>query len=111
RSPDVAPPARMLSDDDRAWSLEPGHAAALQAVATKLGRATVLPNENLELDLGLDSLERVELLTELEQRNGTKVGADVRARIFTVRQLVDAVNGGQVLNRTDARQAPHPAAD
>jgi long-chain acyl-CoA synthetase len=76
-SPDVAPPERMLSDDDRAWSLEPGHAAALQAVATKLGRATVLPNERL--DLGLDLLERVELLTT-QQRNGTKVGADVRAR-------------------------------
>src|SRR6185369_4478316 len=43
------------------------------------------------LDLGLDSLERVELLTMLERKQGTRVAADVRARIFTVRQLVEAV--------------------
>ena len=37
------------------------------------------PDANLELDLGLDSMERVELLTLLEQQAGTRVAADVRA--------------------------------
>jgi long-chain acyl-CoA synthetase len=41
-------------------------------------------------------MERVELLTRLEQREGTRVPAEVRATIFTVRQLIDAV-----------RSAPH----
>ena len=58
--------------------------------ASALGRP-VVPHANLELDLGLDSMERVELLTVLERRQGTQVAAEVRATIFTVRQLVDAV--------------------
>jgi long-chain acyl-CoA synthetase len=51
----------------------------------------VRPDANLELDLGLDSMERVELLTELEQRFGLKVPDAVTHEIFTVRQLVEAV--------------------
>jgi long-chain acyl-CoA synthetase len=38
-------------------------------------------------------LERVELLTELEQRCGVKISG--RAEIFTVRQLVDRLRGAQ----------------
>ena len=54
--------------------------------------ARFFPDANLELDLGLDSMERVELLTELEQRFQTRVSQEVAAEIFTVRQLVKAVN-------------------
>jgi long-chain acyl-CoA synthetase len=43
------------------------------------------------LDLGFDSIERIELLAELEQRFGTTISAPAAAEIFTVRQLVDAV--------------------
>jgi long-chain acyl-CoA synthetase len=49
------------------------------------------PDANLELDLGLDSMERVELLTELEQRFGVRVSPATAATIFTVRELVEAV--------------------
>ncbi len=52
---------------------------------------TLRPDANLELDLGLDSMERVELLTELEQRFGMKVPEVVVHEIATVRQLVEAV--------------------
>jgi long-chain acyl-CoA synthetase len=62
----------------------------LQAIGRPGGDA-VRPDSNLELDLGLDSMERVELLTVLEQREGARVPAEARATIFTVRQLVDAV--------------------
>ena len=48
--------------------------------------ARFAPDANLELDLGLDSMERVELITELEQRFGVQLqrragapGADGRA--------------------------------
>jgi len=51
----------------------------------------VWPDANLELDLGLDSLERVELLAELERRFATKVPQHTAAEILTVRQLVDAL--------------------
>jgi long-chain acyl-CoA synthetase len=51
----------------------------------------LFPDANLELDLGLDSMERVELLTELEQRLHTTVPAAVAQEILTVRQLVAAL--------------------
>ena len=59
-------------------------------LSTKL-RGAVLPDANLELDLGLDSMERVEVLTLAEECAGRRVPADARAAIFTVRQLVNAV--------------------
>ncbi len=42
--------------------------------------AMVLPNANLELDLGLDSMERVEVLTLLERSAGRRVPAETRAQ-------------------------------
>jgi long-chain acyl-CoA synthetase len=47
-------------------------------------------------------MERVELLTMLERAQGRRVGADVRAGIFTVRQLVDAVLAGDRHEAADA---------
>ena len=53
--------------------------------------AVVRPDANIELDLGLDSMERVELLTELEQRFAVKVPESALHEIATVRALVEAV--------------------
>jgi long-chain acyl-CoA synthetase len=83
--------ARPLSEDERAWLSDPDRSDALSALAERLNRPTIRPDANLELDLTLDSMERVEILTMLEQRAGTRVTPDVRATIFTVRQLIDAV--------------------
>jgi long-chain acyl-CoA synthetase len=49
------------------------------------------PAHNLELDLGLDSMQRVELLTGLEQQLGGDVPESQLAEIYSVRDLVDAV--------------------
>ena len=84
-------------------------------VARRLDRAAVRPDANLELDLGLDSMERVELLTLLEQRQGTRVAPEARATIFTVRQLVTAVEsaprtGGSRGRRGRGRRSRRRAA-
>jgi long-chain acyl-CoA synthetase len=86
-----AEPERTETSEEAAWRSVPEHAAALDVVARKLDKPAIKPDANLELDLGLDSMERVELLTLLEQRRGSRVPADARATIFTVRQLIDAV--------------------
>ncbi len=91
RATEASETERQETSDEAAWRSKPGHEAALTVVARKLERPTVLPDANLELDLGLDSMERVELLTLLEQRAGTRVPAETRATIFTIRQLVEAV--------------------
>jgi long-chain acyl-CoA synthetase len=82
---------RPLTDAEREWLAGPGHADAMAQIASRLDRAEVRPEANLELDLGLDSMERVELLTALERRAGRRVAAADRAAIFTARQLVEAV--------------------
>jgi long-chain acyl-CoA synthetase len=80
-----------LSADAQAWLDRPPHARAVAAVRRHLGRGHLSPDANLELDLGLDSMERVELLTTLEREEGRRVSAETRATIFTVRQMVEAV--------------------
>ena len=87
----VAKDTRPLSDSERAWLSDPDRSDALTAIAERLKRPSVHPDANLELDLTLDSMERVELLTMLEQRAGTRVKPEVRATLFTVRDLIDAV--------------------
>jgi long-chain acyl-CoA synthetase len=71
------------------------HSLAAAAVINKRAKgAAVRPESNLELDLGLDSMERVELLTELEQRFGVRIPAEQSHHIATVQQLIDAVTPG-----------------
>ena len=49
------------------------------------------PTDNLELDLGFDSMQRVELLTAIEQQMGGDVPESQLAEIYTLRDLIDAV--------------------
>jgi long-chain acyl-CoA synthetase len=81
-----------LTDADRRWSEDADVAPMLQLIqaAAREGRRA-LPDANLELDLGLDSMERVELLTALEQRFGADVPEEDMQRLFTVRELVEAI--------------------
>jgi long-chain acyl-CoA synthetase len=97
---------RPLTDSERAWLTSAQRVKTLEAIAARLSRSSVAPDANLELDLGLDSMERVELLTNLEQRAGTRVAANVRATIFTVRQLVEAVETGEREVGAAAASAP-----
>ncbi len=84
-----------LSAEQRSWFDDRHVSMAAPLIQARLrGSARVRPDANLELDLGLDSMERVELLTELEQRFNVKVGQAAANEIFTVQQLVDAVRPG-----------------
>ena len=81
-----------LSESDAAWCALPEVARALEVIA-RAGKekAPVHPDANIELQMGLDSMERVELLTHLEEMFGTTVSDEVRQKIYTVRELVEAV--------------------
>jgi long-chain acyl-CoA synthetase len=109
REQSAAPQAvdeRPLDEAERAWLEEPANAAALAQIAARLDRPGVRPNANLELDLNLDSMERVELLTTLEQTHGTRVSPEARTAIFTVRHLVDAVRAGAASGTAEPAAAP-----
>ncbi len=88
----VRPPA-ALSGEDAAWLSQPAVEKAISIIkqSSKSSDEIVLPSDNLELDLGLDSMQRVELLVALEQQLGGDVEESQLAEIYTVRELVDTV--------------------
>ena len=106
REQDVQTPSRELTASERDWLAAADHAALVTTIATALGLDRLAPDANLELDLGLDSMERVELLTTVEARLRRQVAPEARATIFTVRQLVDAVERG-----AETRSGAAPATD
>ena len=52
---------------------------------------TIAPNMNLELDLGFDSMERVEMLASIEQLLNLQLPEDFGSEIFTIRDLITRV--------------------
>ncbi|MEO8677701.1 MAG: AMP-binding protein [Vicinamibacterales bacterium] len=85
-----------LPDAEREWLDESHAAAAVPLIQARMpGNVRIRPDANLELDLGLDSMERVELLTELEQRFSVRVAKEATHEIFTVRQLVEALRAAE----------------
>ena len=84
---------RELTPEELEWMHRPDVAEALGIIqaASKLKKDPPQPTDNLELDLGLDSMERVELLVSLDQQLGSNVPDSVSSEIYTVRDLVEAV--------------------
>jgi long-chain acyl-CoA synthetase len=87
------PTERPLTDDETAWLDQPDVQRALKIVreSSRTAPPTLRPSHNLELDLGLDSMQRVELLSQIEAQLGGSIEESQLAEIYTVRDLVDAV--------------------
>ncbi len=90
------PLEQPLTGDENQWLERPEVKRALEIVRDSARTATsaIRPSHNLELDLGLDSMQRVELLSHLEGALGSDVEESRLAEIYTVRDLVDAVLEG-----------------
>ena len=78
---------------DEAWMARPQVAQAIALIreAAREHSAQVAPAANLELDLGLDSMERVELMVALENAFHASIPESRVAELYTVRELIDAV--------------------
>jgi long-chain acyl-CoA synthetase len=87
------PNERPLTADETAWLDQPDVQRALTIVSEAAHAAppALRPGHNLELDLGLDSMQRVELLRQIEEQIGGNVEESQLAQIYSVRDLVDAV--------------------
>jgi long-chain acyl-CoA synthetase len=100
RSQEAAPAAAAapVSAEEAAWAADPYVAQALELVreATR-AKEKVRPDANLELDLGLDSISRVELWMNLESRFSVEIPEEIASKIYTVRQLVEAVRAREPL--------------
>ena len=82
-----------MTAEDAAWLEQPDVQRALKIMrdAARIKPSVLRPGDNLELDLGLDSMQRVELLVALEQEIGGDLEESRLTEIYTVRELVDAV--------------------
>ena len=87
------PAESPLTDDEQKWLDQPDVQRGLKAMkeAARNAPPSLRPTHNLELDLGLDSMQRVELLSRLEEELGGNVDESQLATIYTVRDLLDAV--------------------
>jgi long-chain acyl-CoA synthetase len=85
--------AVVWNEEDQMWAADPDVARILATIRGAAPHGTAIrPDSSLELDLGLDSMERVELLSKLEHEFGVDVPDDVAQGILTVRNLVDAID-------------------
>ena len=81
-----------LTSDEQLWLQEPNVRRALQVIRSVTQRnADPGPRDNLELDLGLDSMQRIELVVALERELNADVDEARVSEIYSVRELVDAV--------------------
>ena len=87
------PVERPLTDDEAAWLEQPHVHQALSILceAARTPPPMLRPTHNLELDLGFDSMQRVELLSQLEEQLGGNLDESQLAGIYTVRDLIDGV--------------------
>ena len=82
----IAPEA--LSDDDKALLDEPAARVLWDWLQERFPDQPLSPDASLALDLGVDSLEWVNVTLEIRQRAGIEISEEATARIETVRDLL-----------------------
>ncbi|HEU5394390.1 MAG TPA: AMP-binding protein [Candidatus Methylomirabilis sp.] len=98
--PSPAEPAEVPGDP----LLErPGADRILQLLTERAKGRPVRLDDNLELDLGIDSLGRVELVVALEEMFGIELPDETGSEVFTVRELL-----GKVLEVAAGGKVPAP---
>jgi long-chain acyl-CoA synthetase len=98
--------AKPLTQEDNAWLAPADNQRALKIIReySPTHPKNISPADNLELDLGLDSMRRVELLVALEQELGGDVEESRLSDIYTVRELVDAIRESAASGKTSNKR-------
>jgi long-chain acyl-CoA synthetase len=99
---------KEATEEEVFWLAQPQVQRALEVIRDNLKepKSTILPSDNLELDLGLDSMQRIELLVAVEGELSGKVDESRIGEIYTVRELVDAVLTSATEGRGTRAAAP-----
>ena len=95
---------REISAEEAAWLADPDVRRVLRVIqtSTKTKKNIHLPDDNIEFDLKLDSLGRVELLAALESELGVRLHQEAAASAYTLRELVDAVRHGEYVEKGES---------
>lgn len=98
--------ARALTPEETAWLERANVQRALKVIRefSPTPPDVIRPSDNLELDLGLDSMRRVELLAAVEQELGGDIEESQLAGIYTVRELLDAVLASAASGKQASKQ-------
>jgi long-chain acyl-CoA synthetase len=82
-------PAEKVPLDEDAGLLEsPAGKKVVACLAHYAPKKKIVSSDNLELDLGLDSLARVELVVSLDQTFGVKLPDSFGSEVFTVKDVI-----------------------
>ncbi|HSY65705.1 MAG TPA: AMP-binding protein [Terriglobales bacterium] len=92
---------KSLSTEDAAWLEQADVQRGLKIVreASRMNPQSISPGDNLELDLGLDSMQRIELLVAIEREIGGDVEESRLSEIYTVRELIEAVRESAAISK------------
>jgi long-chain acyl-CoA synthetase len=88
RAQEAATAAAPPSDADQALLEDEAGRLVLTHLRETVGKPAVQLDDNLELDLGMDSLARVEMLVGLEEIFNVKIPDEAAAECFTVREII-----------------------
>jgi len=100
------PTEKPLTDEDKArlGQEDVQRAIAVIREAASSPPEQIRPDSNLELDLGFDSMGRVELLVAIEQAIGGNLEESRLAEIYNVKELVDAIRESAASGAKPAQQ-------
>jgi long-chain acyl-CoA synthetase len=98
--------AKPLTPEETSWLQQPNVQRAVEVIRELSPNSpeNIRPSDNLELDLGLDSMRRVELLVAVEQELGGDIPESQLSDIYTVRELVDAVLASAASGKSSPKQ-------
>jgi long-chain acyl-CoA synthetase len=106
------PAVKPLTAEEQSWLEDPVVQKGLSIIrdAAKARPPEIRPNDNLELDLGFDSMQRVELLVALEEQLGGNLDESRLSEIYTARELLDAIRESAASESGGTARKPQVAA-
>jgi long-chain acyl-CoA synthetase len=91
--------------------VSPLGARVIRILADKTGSARIYLDDHLELDLGLDSLALVELISALEQRLAVQIKEEEFSEIFTVGELIGFLEAREPAEREEPEELERSWSD
>lgn len=103
-------PVHEMSAEDRSLLEDPAARSTWDWLAERFTDRRLTPDSNLRLDLGIDSMEWLNITMEMSSRTGTDLSEDAIARIDTVRDLLEEVTRGGEAGLDRRELLDHPEA-
>lgn len=104
-------PLERMSGEDRALLEHPAPRAAWAWLADRYPDRRLTPDSSLDLDLGVDSVEWINLTLELGQQTGVELDEQDIADVQTVRDLLQAVSASGPGDAEDILSRPEQALE